>query len=103
VNDDMTMETALKLFKPGLYRHTVSDGLYTVEGLVTHHEKRLPMVVYVSHTYGGRSTRPLLGWPGDPDGFFNTIGHQGKRCLRFTYVGFLPSDTPITERVPEGE
>jgi hypothetical protein len=96
--DEMTMETALKIFKPGLYRHTVSGGLYTVEGLITHHEKRLPMVLYVSHKYGGRSTRPLLGWPGDPDGFFNSVQHHGERWLRFSYVGDLPSDTPITDR-----
>jgi hypothetical protein len=98
MSNEMTMEAALKLFKPGLYRHTTTGGLYTVEALVTHHETRLPVVLYTSHKYGGRSIRPLLGWPGDADGFFNTVQHKGETRLRFTYVGSLPSDIPIGER-----
>lgn len=58
---------------PGLYRHTKSGGLYTVFGLVRHHETGNPMVVYYSHGHGSVSTRPLYGFEGprcsDPDGF----------------------------------
>ncbi|HMI84858.1 MAG TPA: DUF1653 domain-containing protein [Polyangiaceae bacterium] len=57
----------------GLYKHTKSGGLYTVLGLVRHHETGNPMVVYYSHGHGSVSTRPLYGFVGprcsDPDGF----------------------------------
>ena len=56
---------------PGLYRHTKSEGLYTVFCLVRHHETGNPMVVYYSHGHGSVSTRPLHGFTGtrcsDPD------------------------------------
>lgn len=58
---------------PGLYRHIKSGGLYTVFGLIRHHETGRPMVVYYSHAHGSVSTRPLQGFGGprcaDPDGF----------------------------------
>lgn len=49
-------------FRPGLYRHYKQGNLYTALCLVTHHETRLPMVLYVSHVYGGFNVRPLYGW-----------------------------------------
>lgn len=94
-------------FKPGLYRHTKTGGMYTAIGLVTHHETRQPMVLYVSHKYGGSNVRPLDGWPGDPDGWRDQVEIPGERqgdmhtieqVPRFTFIGDLPSDTPITER-----
>lgn len=92
--------------EPGLYRHQRSGGLYTVIGMATHHEKRLPMVKYVSHTYGGENVRPLYGWPGDPDGWLDMVEPDGTLAkapsetmmLRFKFVGELPSDTKISER-----
>jgi hypothetical protein len=58
---------------PGLYRHIKSGGLYTVFGLVRHHETGTPMVVYYSHQHGSVSTRPIHGFTtprcSDPDGF----------------------------------
>jgi hypothetical protein len=84
-------------FRPGLYRH-YKGGLYTALGLITHHDKRLPMVKYVSHTYGGENVRPLHGWPEDPDGWFVPVVVDGKEVPRFVFVGDLPSDVKITER-----
>lgn len=92
-------------FKPGLYRH-YKGGLYTAIALVTHHQTRKPMVLYVSHTYGGMNVRPLHGWEGDPDGWvdevdISTLDPDLPRhpcVLRFTYIGPLPSDTPVTKR-----
>lgn len=87
-------------FRPGLYRH-YKGGLYTALGLVTHHEKRAPMVLYVSHTYGGANVRPLIGWLGDADGWNDFVTPEdGHAVRRFTFVGELPSDTPIVEREP---
>lgn len=83
-------------FRLGLYRH-YKGGLYTALGLITHHEGK-PLVRYVSHTYGGERVRPLLGWPGDPDGFLNRVPlEEGDLVTRFTFVGDL-NDTPIAER-----
>jgi len=92
-------------FRPGLYRH-YKGGLYTAIALVTHHETRRPMVLYVSHTCGGMSVRPLHGWEVDPDGWADKVDistldpdlPRGPGVLRFTYVGPLPSDTPVTDR-----
>jgi hypothetical protein len=81
-------------FEPGLYRH-YKGGFYTAICLVTHHEGRHPMVLYVSHTYGGMNVRPLYGVDGDRDGFFDAVAIG---TLRFTFVGPLPRDTPIEER-----
>jgi hypothetical protein len=57
----------------GLYRHIRSGGLYTVLGLVRHHETGHPMVIYYSHGHGTLSTRPLhplaTSRCSDPDGF----------------------------------
>ena len=91
-------------FKPGLYRH-YKGGLYTAVAIVTHHETRQPMVLYVSHTYGGLNVRPLRGWAADRDGWADLIdpktGHttgEAGDVRRFEYIGELPSNTPITER-----
>lgn len=108
----------VKLFEmklePGLYRH-YKGGLYTVQHLVTHHDTRLPMVVYVSHQYGGTCVRPLLGWGSfdegeatqeiDQDGWFNQVYDvdRAKWIPRFVFVGELPSDTRITEWVKAQE
>lgn len=82
----------------GLWQH-YKGGLYTVIGTGTHHETRKPMVMYVSHTYGGINLRPVRGWPGDPDGWNDSVEHEGKRVPRFTFLGDLPSDVPIDKRV----
>jgi hypothetical protein len=92
-------------FKPGLYRH-YKGGLYTAICLVTHHETRKPMVLYVSHTYGGMNVRPLSGSHGDPDGWADTMDTalldtdlaRGEIVQRFQYIGPLPSNIPIGER-----
>ena len=91
------VSTIDELFKPGLYRH-YKGGLYTAVCLVTHHETRRPMVLYVSHTYGGTNVRPLAGWPGDQDAWLGYVRHEGDLVARFTFVGDLPSDTKIGER-----
>jgi hypothetical protein len=59
-------------FKFGTYRHYKSD-LYTAIALVTHHQTRQPMVLYVSHARGCVNCRPLHGWAGDPDGFCDPV------------------------------
>ncbi len=90
-------------FKPGLYRH-YKGGLYTAICLVTHHETRKPMVLYVSHTYGGMNVRPLHGWEGDLDGWEDVVdeaadgGTLPRLVPRFQFVGPLPSDTPVNLR-----
>lgn len=93
------VEHAIANFKPGLFRH-YKGGLYTALFLITHHEKRMPIVVYVSHTYGGANGRPLVGWAEDPDGWTDFVSPPdgGAAVRRFTFVGKLPSDTPIGER-----
>ncbi len=88
-------------FTTGLYRHYMG-GLYTAIALVTHHETRKPMVLYVSHTYGGMNVRPLFGWDGDPDGWADRVDvsttNEPHEVLRFQFIGPLPSDTPVTKR-----
>ena len=91
--------------KPGLWRH-YDGGLYTVLGIVTHHETREPMVLYISHTYGGVNVRPVNGWREsrasscqDPDGWLDQVLWHGKDVPRFQYVGALPSDVPLKERI----
>lgn len=68
-----TREVAGMTLAPGLYRHIKSGALYTVLGLVRHHETGKPMVLYYSHGHGTLSTRPLHGFAtsrcSDPDGF----------------------------------
>jgi hypothetical protein len=94
--------------KCGLWRH-YKGGLYTVIGTATHHETRLPVVLYVSHTYGGLNVRPLRGWGRegectDQDGWLDIVmvpdddNHTFRKVARFTYIGPLPSNTKITER-----
>lgn len=84
-------------FQPGLYRH-YKGGLYTAVALVTHHETNRPMVLYVSHTYGGLRVRPLDGWPGDPDGWNVPVEVDGAEVARFVFVDEVPTATPITQR-----
>lgn len=82
----------------GLYEHH-KGGRYTALALVTHHETRMPMVHYISHTYGGANVRPVVGWEGDPDGWLDVMtGTDGETIQRFRHIGPLPSDTPIAER-----
>jgi hypothetical protein len=95
---------AVANFKPGLWRH-YKGGLYTALFLATHHDARRPMVVYISHTYGGPNVRPLLGWEGDQDGWLDilTIPNEGaaggeSKVYRFAFVGPLPSNETITNR-----
>jgi len=98
-------------FRPGLYRH-YKGGVYHAICLVTHHDTRLPMVLYESYTYGGTNVRPLVGWPGDPDGWIDEIETLPAEALpngmtrvfpskifRFEFVGELPSDEKIADRV----
>jgi hypothetical protein len=91
------MGDAIEYFKPGLYRH-YKGGMYTALAIVTHHDRHMPMVLYVSHTYGGHKVRPLVGWEGDPDGWNDWVDFDGKRVSRFVFVGVLPSNVPVAER-----
>jgi hypothetical protein len=85
-------------FKPGLYKH-YKGGLYTAICLGTHHETRQPVVIYISHTYGGLNVRPLHGWLGDVDGWDDIIKISDNEAVRrFQFVGDLPSDIPMGER-----
>ena len=85
-------------FKFGTYRHYKGD-LFTAIGLVTHHETRQPMVLYVSHKKGCVNCRPLRGWRSsghnttaeqlahDPDGFLDPVDlGDGKYVTRFELV-----------------
>jgi hypothetical protein len=75
-----------RTFTFGTYRHYKGD-LYTAIGLVTHHETRLPMVLYVSHAKGCVNCRPLHGWPHDPDGFCDAVTlDDGRVVQRFELV-----------------
>lgn len=96
--DEVLWGKAEQAFRPGLVRH-YKGGLYTAMALVAHHEKRYPMVLYVSHTYGGFNVRPAFGVDGDPDGFFDMISDDKGRVCRFRWLGGVPSDTPIKERL----
>ncbi len=112
---DQTSPAPTDDVRPGLWRH-YKGGLYTVLGTVTHHETRKPMVLYISHTYGGANVRPVRGWEGDfecdsgccqdMDGWLDPVlvrasmsaNVPDETVTRFVYVGELPSDTPIKER-----
>jgi hypothetical protein len=82
---------------PGVYRHTKSGGIYTVFGLVRHHETGHPMVIYYSHSHGTLSTRPLHGFVGprcaDPDGF----------AERFEFISSDPTTNGAPLDVPSFE
>jgi len=95
-----SIDSAIAVFKPGLYQH-YKGGLYSALFLLTHHHTRKPMVVYTSLAYGGVNARPLVGWPGDEDGWFDWKKDpvSGIAITRFTYIGDLPSDTPAAERL----
>jgi hypothetical protein len=69
-------------FKPGIHRH-YKGGLYTAICLVTHHETREPMVLYVSHTKGTTNVRPLHGWPGDNDGWDDYMPEHKQHRFEF--------------------
>lgn len=88
-------------FKPGVYQH-YRGGLYTAVMLVTHHQTRLPMVVYFSHEKHSLNCRPLVGWRDtgdrgslraeepaiDPDGWNDTVTDlEHQRVPRFRYLG----------------
>lgn len=83
-------------FQVGNYRH-YKGGTYTALALVTHHETREPMVLYVSHTTGTLTVRPLnpmhiVSVGGheryiDPDAWNERVEHEGRMVRRFTYVG----------------
>lgn len=72
-------------FRPGVYRH-YKGGLYTALFLVTHHETREPMVVYVSHEKGHMNCRPLNGWSSDSDAWNDAVEHEGKWVPRFERI-----------------
>lgn len=70
-------------FRLGVYRHYKGD-LFTAIGLVTHHETRQPMVLYVSHAKGCVNCRPLRGYEGDRDGFLDPVTMiDGTQVQRF--------------------
>lgn len=52
-------QRAVAEFKPGVYRH-FKGGTYTALFLAAHHETRVPMVVYISHSDRGLNVRPLI-------------------------------------------
>lgn len=72
-------------FKIGTYRHYKGD-LFTAIGLVTHHETRQPMVLYVSHLKGCVNCRPLHGYAGDADGFCDPVFIDGRQVVRFELI-----------------
>jgi hypothetical protein len=75
----------------GLYRHIRSGGLYTVLGLVRHHESGAPMVIYFSHGHGTLNTRPLRGFAtsrcSDPDGFAERFEFLADATVKRTPAG----------------
>lgn len=89
------LDDAVRCFLPGLYKH-YRGGAYVALCLAVHHETRLPMVVYISLTYGSTNVRPIIGWPGDEDGFLDRMPNGNPR---FMYVGHLPSSVPALKRV----
>lgn len=85
-----------KTLVPGLYRHIKSGGLYTVLGLVRHHEMGVAMVIYYSHGHGSLNTRPLKGYNGprccDLDGF-----EERFECIADEAHGHPGPDLPAAE------
>jgi hypothetical protein len=75
----------------GVYLHRKSGGVYTVLGVVSHHETREQMVLYLSHANGSWNVRPLYGRPGDPDGFLDHVMVNGGEGPRF--VCMYPKDS----------
>jgi hypothetical protein len=83
-------------FRTGVYRH-YKGGKYTALALVTHHETRQPMVLYVSHTTGTLTVRPLrpmheeiVGGQSrfvDLDAWDDWVEYEGQRVRRFAYEG----------------
>jgi hypothetical protein len=84
-------------FEPGLYQH-YKGGFYTALMLVTHHENRQPMVLYISHANGSTNVRPLFGWGGDPSSWASMVMLDETTSVpRFKFIRELPSNTPIGE------
>jgi ADP-ribose pyrophosphatase YjhB (NUDIX family) len=73
-------------FRTGNYRH-YKGGLYTALGLAVHHETRAPMVLYVSHTTGTLTVRPLGRVDGDTDAWNDWVEYEGTSVRRFAYLG----------------
>ena len=63
-------------------------------GLVTHHDSRQLMVLYVSHATGTITVRPLKPTPIDPDAWDDWIEYEGKQIRRFSYLGPSGDKTP---------
>lgn len=80
------MEAVEQGFKLGVYRH-YKGGMYTALMLVSHHDTRQDMVVYMSHEKHSINCRPLVGWTTDPDGWNDIVEHEGRIVRRFEYVG----------------
>jgi hypothetical protein len=100
---DIEVRRAVREFRPGLYKHTKTSSFYTAICLVTHHESRMPYVLYVSHTYGGTNIRPLVPVEGDPDAWTDMIrvgnsGGAADMAPRFFHIGDLPSNETIENR-----
>ncbi len=66
--------------RPGLYRHYKGHD-YRVIGLCRHSETLEPLVVYQA-LYGERGL-----WVRPAAMFIETVEHEGRRQLRFAYVG----------------
>lgn len=79
-------EKIAERFRTGNYRH-YKGGTYTALGLVSHHDSRAPMVLYVSHSTGEPAVRPLKPAPNDPDAWNDWVEREGKRVRRFSYLG----------------
>jgi hypothetical protein len=73
-------------FRPGKYRH-YKGGLYTAIVLVTHHDTRTPMVLYMSHETGTLTVRPLRKMAHDADAWNDWVEYEGRRVRRFAYLG----------------
>ncbi len=91
-------------FRTGVHRH-YKGGLYTALMLVTHHETRQPIVIYVSHTTGTVTARPLRPMHEvvvsgqsrfvDCDAWDDWVMHDGNSVRRFTYVGEIAGSAEL--------
>ena len=84
----------LPKFRLGNYRH-YKGGTYSALALVTHHETRQVMVLYVSHKTGELTVRPLkkmeIVGGVDTDAWNDWIEHEGEKVRRFAFLGPAPS------------
>lgn len=92
----------LESFKPGVYNH-YKGGIYHALGLVTHHDTRHPMVVYVNAEKAELTVRPLRGWVydndehngcTDEDGWLDSVGGSDFDDPRMDRFVFVRSMTP---------